>query len=72
MKFKVTDHETDAEDEVQEVEARNHRHAAIQYAKSVYETEGSDVTVDCDVEDEAGKKLSFSVEIRLEINVISL
>lgn len=72
MKFKVTDHETDAEDEVQEVEARNHRAAAIKYAKDVYEQEGSDVTVDCDVEDEAGKKLSFSVDVRLEITVSTI
>ncbi len=72
MKFKVTDHETDAEDEVQEVEAKSHYAAAKQYAKDVYDNEGSDVTVDCDVEDEAGKKLSFSVEIRLEINVTEI
>ena len=72
MKFKVTDHETDAEGEPQEVEARNHRAAAMKYAKDVYEQEGSDVIVDCDVEDEAGKKLSFSVEIRLEVNVTDI
>lgn len=71
MKFKVIDHETDA-DEPQEVEARNHRAAAIKYAQDVYEQDGSDVTVDCDVEDEAGKKLSFSVEVRLEINVTKI
>ena len=72
MKFKVTDHETGAEDEVQEVEAKSHRAAAKVYAMTVYEAEGSDVTVDCDVEDEAGKKLSFSVEIRLEVNVTEI
>lgn len=72
MKFKVTDHEIDAEDEVQKVEARNHRAAAIQYAKAVYEQEGGDVTVDCDVEDEAGVKRAFSVEIRLEISAAEI
>lgn len=72
MKFKVTDHETEAEDETQEVEAKSHYAAARQYAKDVYDQEGSDVTVDCDVEDETGKKCSFSVEVRLEVNVTEI